>query len=527
MFSELCRPNFTLPSELHFAVRTSLCRPNFAVRETGMRIVLASSEAVPFSKTGGLADVAGALSKALADAGHDVTLMIPSHRRVQSQRDCPEIHDTEVVFDVPVGNQAVPAHLYWSSLPGSKVRVILVDQPNYFDRQSLYQQEGVAYRDNCERFVFFSRAVLEATRRLAIQPDIIHANDWQTGLVPALLEIEGRRRTELAHTASVFTIHNMAFQGNFWHWDMLLTGLDWKYYNWKQMESYGQLNLLKTGLVFATKLTTVSPTYAGEIRSSEAGCGLEGVLESRSEDLSGILNGIDPEEWNPATDPFIRTQYSADTFVEGKAACKHALQRRMGLPESDVPMFGMVSRMTDQKGFDLIADRANELLERDLQMVFLGTGDARYEQLLEGIAARCPDKVAVRVGFDETLAHQIEAASDVYLMPSRFEPCGLNQMYSLAYGAVPIVRGVGGLADTVTHASDANIKNGSATGFVFEGYSSSELMEQIDRALKLYADREKWDRIVTAGMTQDWTWSRSAQQYIELYEQAIQTVASR
>lgn len=486
-----------------------------------MRIVLASSEAVPFSKTGGLADVAGALPKALAQLGHEVTLIIPNYPSIQATRHCPDVHSMDMRFDVQVGQVSHTAELLWSTLPDSEVRVILVHNAALFDRDGLYQENGEDYRDNSQRFIFFARAILEAARRLSLRPHVVHVNDWQTGLVPALLEIEARQLPEFAHTVSVLTLHNLAFQGSFWHWDMLLTGLDWKYFNWRQMESYGRLNLLKTGMVFANRLTTVSPTYAREIQTPEAGCGLEGVLQTRAQDLVGILNGIDDRVWNPASDPHLPANYSVEQFSAGKQACREALRHRMGLPESTGPVFGMVSRMTDQKGFDLLAEQAERILERDLQLVFLGTGDARYELWLRGLAEQHPEKVAVLVGFDEQLAHLIEAGSDIYLMPSRFEPCGLNQMYSLAYGTVPIVRAVGGLADTVVNTDNWTLAAETANGFSFANYSSEELLDRIDRALEYFAKPDEWRQIVHNGMSQDWSWTRSARQYSDLYELAV------
>jgi len=330
-----------------------------------MRIVLASSEAVPFSKTGGLADVATALAKALAAAGHDVSLIVPHYPMISAARgvDPETFQPTGLSVDVPVGGKQITGSLLKTSLPDSSVSIYLVDQPAYFARGQLYTENGSDYPDNCERFSFFSRAVLEAARLLDLRPDIIHANDWQTALVPAVLEIEYGDVAGFEETASVITIHNLAFQGQSWHWDMLQTGLDWEYFNWRQLEFFGDLNLLKGGLVFADKITTVSPTYAEEIQTEKFGCGLHGVLENRRDDLVGILNGIDPTIWNPATDPALAKNYTADDFEIGKAACKADLQKRLGLPQrDDVPLFGMISRLADQKGFDILIESAEELL---------------------------------------------------------------------------------------------------------------------------------------------------------------------
>lgn len=488
-----------------------------------MRIVVASSEAVPFSKTGGLADVAAALPKALSQAGHDVSIFVPHYPQIHARNSsAPSLQETGVTLRVGVGQKTVDARVLKSQLPDTKVTVYLIDQPAYFDRPGLYVENDQDYRDNCERFVFFSRAVIEAVERLHLAPHIIHANDWQTGLIPALVAIEMRQLAGYEQQASVFTIHNMAFQGRFWHWDMNLTRLDWKYFNWRQMEFFGHLNLLKTGVSFADMITTVSPTYAHEIQTPENGYGLHGALTSRKDDLVGILNGVDTEIWNPATDPYIVQKYSADSLDVGKVACKAALQKQLGLPvRADVPLFGSISRMTGQKGFSLIGQCADVLLDQDVQLVFLGSGDPRYEALMSQLAADHPTKVSTTIGYNEPLSHQIEAGCDVFLMPSEFEPCGLNQMYSLIYGTVPIVRAVGGLADSVIDASDSNRVNGTANGFTFTDFRGDALFWNICRARSLYADKPAWRRLQQNGMRRDWSWKRSANEYVRVYERAI------
>ncbi len=489
-----------------------------------MRIVFASSEAVPFSKTGGLADVATALPKALAQIGHDVSLITPYYPQVlkRSGVEIPAIKRTGISIRVQVGPKFIEGQVLQSTLPGSRVNVFLIEQPIYFDRPGLYVEQDQDYRDNSERFVFFSRAVMEATRLLGLKPEIVHANDWQTALVPALVNIEYRGTPGFEHTASIFTIHNMAFQGQFWHWDMLLTGLDWKYFNWRQMECYGHLNLLKTGISFADLVTTVSPTYAREIQTPEFGCGLNGALSARQSDLEGILNGVDTEVWNPATDTYIAKNYSLGALEDGKAVCKAALQKRLGLPERpSVMLLGSISRMTHQKGFQLLEQCASMLLDQDIQLVFLGSGEPRFENLLLEMAKSHPEKVATTIGYDEELSHQIEAGADAFLMPSEFEPCGLNQMYSLIYGTVPIVRAVGGLADSVIDASDENVANGTANGFSFCEFRSDVLFWNICRARSLFADKQKWHRLQRAGMKRDWSWKHSADEYVRVYERAI------
>lgn len=494
-----------------------------------MRILIASSEAVPFAKTGGLADVASALAKELKQAGHEVTLILPFYPRQMFRRGSQPVtvQDTGVSIDVPIRSEVLTGRLRQTELPGSNVPVIFVDCAEYFDREGLYVSDGRDYIDNCERFVFFSRSVIQAAKYLNLRPEVIHVNDWQTGLIPALLQIEERGRSPLGRAASVFTIHNMAFHGSFWHFDMPLTGLDWKYFNFQQMEFHGKLNLLKTGIVFAEQITTVSPSYALEIQTPEFGCGLEGVLATRRQDLTGILNGIDAEIWNPETAPALPAHYSVENWRQhdGKPACKRGLQHEMSLPaRSDVPLFGMISRMTEQKGFDLLRDKMHEFLKRDAQFCFLGTGEPQIQSWLVDLASKFPERVAVRVGFDEGLAHRIEAGCDAYLMPSRFEPCGLNQMYSLRYGTVPIVHAVGGLADTVIDASEHNLHQGTANGFSFHNYHSEAFAHAMRRAFDMYYSPDQWARLVETGMRQDWSWKPRAAAYLATYEKALANV---
>ena len=489
-----------------------------------LRVVIAASEAVPFSKTGGLADVAGALAKSLDQLGHDVTLFLPDYFLLrQNKASLPPIHDTGLRFSIPMNGRAVSGAVNWTTLPNTYVRVLLVRQPEYFDRRHLYQEHGHGYADNCERFCFFSRSVLEICRQMILRPDVMHCNDWQTGVVNGLLQTQYNGRPGFERTGSVMTLHNMAYQGRFWHFDLPLTGMDWRHFNQNQMEAWGDLNLLKTGIAFADQITTVSPTYATEICTSDGGYGLEGLLSHRRDDLVGILNGIDDDVWNPETDQLIPAPYSIDTVAEGKRQCKAHLQKRMNLDQrADVPILGMVSRMADQKGFDLVTGAAERILSQDLQMVFLGTGDPYYEGQLRDLAHRYPGKVAAEIGFDESLAHQIEAGADMFLMPSRFEPCGLNQMYSLRYGTVPIVRKVGGLADSVENFASESESLPTATGFVFVDYSKELLAETIEKAVGIYHRPDIWSQIVRNGMSRDWSWTRSAHEYVAVYRKAME-----
>ncbi len=494
-----------------------------------LRIVLAASEAVPFFKTGGLADVTGALAAALSQLGHDVVLIIPDYFPMrQSRKGLPAVHETGIEVTVAMPDRPVTATINWATLPGSEARVLLVRQPDYFDRRQPYGEGNGGYQDNCERFCFFSRVVPEICRQMVLRPDILHCNDWQTGLIPALLNSNYAETSGFEHTASVMTIHNMAYQGRFWHLDMPLTGLPWTYYNHRQMEAWGELNLLKTGLSFADQVSTVSPTYAEEICTPDGGYGLDSALRERQADLTGILNGIDDAAWNPEADVLLPAHYSVDTWREGKGRCKAHLQHRMQLPcFEEVPLIGMVSRMVDQKGFDLIMEAAPRLLNRNLQLVFLGTGDPWYEQKVRELASQYPEQVAAQIGFDESLAHQIEAGADLFLMPSRFEPCGLNQMYSLRYGTMPIVRRVGGLADSVVPYDGSPESLQTANGFTFSDYTAEALAETVELALDCCENTELRDVLVRNGMTRDWSWSGSASRYVEVYQRALTRVANR
>ena len=490
--------------------------------EIVVNILIASSEVVPFAKTGGLADVCGALPVELARLGHKPVVFLPSYRHA---RNCGQpISETGISFDIPIGNQIVTGSLLQSVLPNSDVPVYLIHQADFFDRDELYRQDGEDYRDNCARFVFFCRAILDAVRLLDLSLDIVHANDWQTGLLPALLRIENQNAPGFEDIGTLMTIHNMAYQGQFWHWDMLLTGLDWKYFNWHQMEFYGNLNLLKTGIVFADSINTVSPTYSLEIQDSPLGCGLENVLFGRRSVLSGIINGVDYRIWNPEIDTSIAANYGAENWQEGKSVCKAALQREFGLPEnSDVPLLGIVGRLADQKGFDLLAETIPKFLQStDSQWAILGTGEAKYHDLLTTLARENPGRLGVKLEFSNDLAHQVEAGADMFVMPSLYEPCGLNQLYSLKYGTVPVVHRTGGLADTIADANGENLATRKANGFSFDHYDAASLEHALHRACDTYrSDKNTWAQIVVSGMKQDWSWNNSAQQYVELYEKTL------
>ena len=487
-----------------------------------MRLLFASSEVVPFSKTGGLADVSGALPVEISKLGADVAVFMPAYPGIYHVG--VEFQDTGVELPVQIGKKNVQGRLLKATNTEQGVTVFAVHQPEYFDRAGLYGESGTDYEDNCERFVFFCRSILEAIARIGWWPDLIHANDWQTSLIPAYLKTELAGTPGYESIATLLTIHNLAYQGSFWHWDMLLTGLDWKYFNWQQMEFFGRLNLLKSGIVFADAINTVSPTYAQEIQSNELGCGLDGVLRHRQNVLSGILNGIDPKQWNPQTDPLIAVNYDVQSWRQGKSACKSALLKRWGIePQPNVPLIGIISRLASQKGWSLILQIMRHWLDQhEAQWVILGTGQQEYEQELAGLAKNYPDKFALELGFSNELAHWIEAGADIFLMPSQYEPCGLNQLYSLTYGTIPVVRATGGLADTVIDANQENIDKGIANGFQFQDFNSEPLNQALLHAVQTYSEQpERWQMLVENGMRQDWSWSASAKKYLRLYERVV------
>jgi len=484
-----------------------------------VNILFATSEVVPFAKTGGLADVSCSLPVALSRLGKKPYVIMPAYK--VALHSGLNIWPTGIDFSIPIWNKTVYGSLLESRLPNSDVPVFLVLQDQYFDRDGLYNQQDEDYRDNCERFVFFSRAVLEAIRLLELKIDILHSNDWQTGLVPAYLEALYRPFPLYENIAGVHTIHNMAYQGIFWHWDMCLTGLDWKFFTYDKMEFYGKLNLLKTGIMFAGGITTVSPTYAEEIQTPEFGCSLDGVLRFRRDSLRGILNGVDTEHWNPATDPLIPERYDVSNVFEKKPVCKAALQNELGLTQNDrAPLLGIVGRLASQKGIDLVAEVIPHWVENhNAQWAILGTGDRWLEQRLQQLAERYPKNVAVRSAFSNEIAHKIEAGSDMFVMPSRYEPCGLNQMYSLIYGTIPIVRKTGGLADTIVHPTDETLADHTANGFCFQHADTQGLNWAVKQAVQCYLDnRPTWEKLVRNGMQQDLSWRHSARQYLDFYE---------
>jgi starch synthase len=482
-----------------------------------MKIALIASEVTPFSKTGGLADVLGTLSVALERLGLEICIIAPAYRSAL-RGDFP-LHETSITLSAPVGERWQEAGVLQSTI-GKGVAVYLLRADPYFDREALYGTAQGDYADNAERFVFFSRAALELLRR---EPaDIIHCHDWQTAPAIVGLKTQPARYPEIAAAKTVFTIHNLGFQGIFppQHWPLL--GLDAALFTPPFLEFYGNVNFLKGGLIFADKITTVSPSYAREIMTAEQGFGLDGVLRQRAGDLVGILNGVDYDQWNPRTDSFIKRPYDENS-LSAKADCKKDLRLIFGLPENpDSALIAMISRLTAQKGFDLVEAIFDRLMQRDVQMVLLGTGEARYEQFFGAAAARYRGRVGARIGFDETLAHRIEAGADLFLMPSLYEPCGLNQMFSLKYGTIPVVRAVGGLKDSV---ETYDPKAGTGSGFVFERYDGAALLDAIDQALTAFRDKPAWSALCRRAMAMDFSWERSAMQYARLYAQLMEKEA--
>ena len=480
-----------------------------------MKILLISAEVAPFAKTGGLADVAGALPLALAARGHDVRVLMPWYRSMAASGVPSKLIKSGVPLLGPAVPEDMPATfaLREGVLPGSKVTCYFVDQPAYFDRDQLYGDEGGDYRDNGDRFAFFSRAALSAAKALAFAPDVLHLNDWHTGLIPVYLRTLVAEDKFFRGTGSLFTVHNLAYQGLFPDWQFGRTGLDWGLYNSEGLEFYGQMNIMKGALLFSDRINTVSPRYAEEIRNVEFGCGLEGVLRGRAGDLTGIINGLDTKEWDPATDVLLPMRYDADT-LDKKRQVKAALRKELGLPEVDVPIVAMVTRLDHQKGLSLVEEIADYLMHLDLQFVLLGTGDARYHESFQRLAETYPENASVSLRFDNGLAHRIEAGADIFLMPSRFEPCGLNQLISLRYGTVPVVRSVGGLADTV---QEHDLRTGKGNGFTFSEFNSMALFNAVQRAVELHKDPGHWRKLQQIGMAEDHSWGASAAEYEKLY----------
>ena len=479
-----------------------------------MKILLASSEVHPFSKTGGLADMAGALGKALVRAGHEVRIITPLYRGLRKK--FPKIRREAWQFDLWLGVKREQANL-WSLEVEKGLRVYFVEHPGFFDRAGIYFEKNISYADNAERFIFFSKCVANLARYQPWSPDMVHVHDWQTALVPALMLHQKSAEGWVNRPATCLTIHNLAYQGIFPPAAFGLTNLPIDFFTPDGAEFYGQLNCLKAGIVYADVITTVSPRYSREITTEALGCALDDRLRQRQKQLFGILNGVDYEEWNTTKNPFLSRAYSV-TKLAGKAANKLALQKELGLPPiKNVPLFGTISRLAEQKGVDIQLGALEEMLSADIQFVLLGSGSPAFERGYHELAQRFPTKVAVRIGFHEGLSHRIEAACDFYLMPSHFEPCGLNQMYSLRYGTIPVVRATGGLDDSVIDYTQDETR---ANGIKFQEYSARALAKAMRKALAIYGLPDLLRRYRQNAMTADFSWDRTVGEYLKAYSAA-------
>ena len=492
-----------------------------------LRILFLSSEVAPFAKTGGLADVSSALPKALFDLGHDVRVMMPKYGSISDRKYI--LREVIRLKQIPVkmGDKQYMTSAKSAFIPDSKVQIYFLEYPELFDRKDLYvdPKTGKDFPDNAERFLLFSKAVFETIKLLHWEPQIIHCNDWPTALVPHILKTEYAKDSFFSKTATLLSIHNLAYQGTFDLEVAKQLGLSNGEDTAKDIEIHEKLNFLKSGIVTSNILTTVSPTYASEIQDDEElSAGLGEVLRDRTQDIYGIMNGVDYNVWNPETDSFLEENYSIDE-PEGKIKNKKQLLETVGLPFNvSKPVIGIISRLADQKGFDLIAEAIDDIVKLNVQLVVLGTGDPKYHTLLEKWQKKYPDNIAIILKFDESLAHLIEAGSDIFLMPSKYEPSGLNQMYSLKYGTIPVVRKTGGLADTIMDYTKDSTKG---NGFVFEEYQSAKMLEALQNALVVFQDTKTWQKLMKRGMKLEFTWQAAAEKYIKLYSKLENTKRRR
>ncbi len=467
-----------------------------------MKVLFASSEVFPFSKTGGLADVSSSLPIALKKLGVDVSIITPLYKGVSEKYN---LEETDIDFEIQISDKLSHGKIYRGYL--KDVPVFFLDSKKYFYRDGYYTNDGVDYLDNAERFIFFSRVIVEFAIKGSF--DIIHLNDWQTAMASVYAKTLYQYNVK-----TILTIHNLGYQGLFWHYDMHLTNLGWEYYNPKLLEFWGKINFLKGGIYFSDAITTVSPTYAKEIFTKESGFGLEGVLKDVEDKLLGILNGIDYDEWDPTTDRYIKRKYSDKDVTEGKKICKAELIKKSGLNlDVKMPLFAMITRITDQKGFDILIPALKEIMNKNVGLVILGSGEKKYEETLKEYAKSYQGKLSLFLEFNNPLAHQIEAGADFFIMPSKYEPCGLNQMISMRYGTIPIVRAVGGLDDTVIDISE---KKG--TGIKFYPYTKEDLIIAIERAMNVYNNPLSLYQTRKRGMKKDFSWETSGRKYLDLYK---------
>lgn len=481
-----------------------------------LKVFLVSPEVVPFAKTGGLGDVAGALPLAIKELVEEVRVALPYYLEAKKKPFPVKILVEDM--GVPVGRYLRPSVVY-ETVMNRNIPAYFIGNDTYFDRENLYGTPKGDYHDNAERFTFFCRGVLELCKKIKFQPDVIHCHDWQTALIPAYLKTIYEKDPHFAGSAAVFTIHNLGYQGIFEREVMEITALPWEVFTMNGVEFYGKVNFLKAGIVFAEVINTVSRKYSQEIQTPEYGFGLDGILRYRKDDLYGILNGVDYEEWNPEKDKFIVQRYSIKN-LKGKKLCKADLMKEFQILEKyfEYPVIGIISRLADQKGFDILSEVVDEMMKLNLVFILLGTGDEKYHNLFTKISKKYLGKMGIKIGFDNILAHKIEAGADMFLMPSRYEPCGLNQMYSLKYGTIPIVRATGGLDDTIENFDP---QTGKGNGFKFIAYKSGELLAKIKEALTVYSDQKLWQKLIKNAMNADYSWQASAKKYIELYLRAI------
>jgi starch synthase len=478
-----------------------------------LKILFVSPEVAPFAKTGGLADVAGSLPEALKELDHDIRIITPLYKCTMESEY--EFNPLKKKISVPVGSKIVEGSIYEGRL--RNVPVYFIRRDSFFNRKYLYGSSRGDYPDNAARFIFFSRSVLETLRAIDFFPDIIHGNDWHCGILPVYLKTIYKAAPSYCKIATLYTVHNVAYHGSFPASEFSLTCLPKNLFNPWGVEFWDKVNFLKGGVLFSDVINTVSEKYSKEIQTGEYGFGLDGVFRDRKKDLFGILNGVDYSEWNPATDKFIASNY-CEKALAGKRACKKSLIKEFGLNVNlDHPVIGIISRLTDQKGFDILEEAMEELMSMPLTIVLLGTGDSLHEKLIRGLAKRYPNKLGVKITFDNATAHRVQAGSDLLLMPSRYEPCGLTQIYSLRYGTIPIVRATGGLDDTV---KDYDPVTGNGNGFKFKNYSPNELVDKVRFALSVYEDSVAWKSLVHLAMKEDYSWKISAKKYEKLYFKA-------
>ena len=482
-----------------------------------LHVLFVTSEAVPFAKTGGLADVAGALPKFLRPLGCDLRIVMPYYRMVKASGLPIEYLGQEI--EVPIGDEILKADVYQGQLD-QDILVYFIGRDEFFDREYLYGTPRGDYFDNAERFTFFSKAVLNFCQFMSFSPSIIHHHEWQTGLIPAYLRSIYQTDPLFSRTAVLFTIHNIAYQGIFKKGKFRLTGLPIEMYNPEGIEFWERINFMKAGIVYADVINTVSQKYSEEIQTSEYGYGLEGILSKRKDDLYGILNGVDYQEWDPSDDTHLVARYNPHD-LSGKRECKKDLLKEFHLPPSleNFPLLGMISRLADQKGFNLLAEILDELFTLDIGFVLLGTGEQKYHDLFTEVARKYPQKAGIQIAYDDRLAHKIEAGADFFLMPSKYEPCGLNQIYSLRYGTIPIVRATGGLDDTIVNYDSVT---GKGNGFKFFRYDAKEFLNQIKVAIGFYSQPKQLKQLLRNAMTTDFSWQRSAKLYLQLYRKALE-----